>query len=117
MSNYGTFNQDKQTQTTKYYSLGMLSESINTSDNTSNQNINHLNFANQTYFEHFKDSITYCGKSIKASFFFFVHAIWPDLFTQSGSQCIHELSDTIKYKYNKRMEELHLVESNCHDEI
>lgn len=124
MSNYGTFHQDKQTQTTEYYhSFDILSESIHTdfSINKDNNNIhhnknsffNHLNFANQSYLEHFRDAISYSGQSIKAGLFFFIHALWPDLFTQSGSQCVHELSETIRLKYNKRMEELN--ESKPHD--
>jgi hypothetical protein len=66
----------------------------------------HLDFAGQTYFEHFKDAMKYSCKSFKASFFFFIHALIPDIFTQSGSNCVHELSDTIKDKYNKRMTQL-----------
>ena len=115
MSLYGTFNQDKQTQTDNYYSFEKLSESIDTNNSSnidtnikkSKSFFNHLDFANQSYLEHFTDSIKYCGRSIKASFFFFIHAFWPDIFTQSGSNCIHNLSETIQYKYNKRVEELH----------
>lgn len=115
MSNYGTFNQDKQTQT-NYHTFGILADPLEHNSNLNNKSFfNHLNFANQSYFEHFKDSISYCGQSIKASFFFFIHSIWPDFFTQSGSQCIHQLSETIQYKYNKRMEELH--HQNSHIEI
>lgn len=66
----------------------------------------HLQFAGQTYFEHFKDAMKYSYKSLKASFYFLVHALMPDVFTQSGSKCVHELSDTIKEKYNKRIVEL-----------
>lgn len=72
--------------------------------NTTNQS--HLEFAGQTYSEHFKDSLKYSCKALKASFYFFIHALIPDVFTQSGSNCIHELSDTIKEKYNKRTIEL-----------
>ena len=28
---------------------------------------NHLSFAGQSYFTHFRDSMKYCGKSVKAS--------------------------------------------------
>lgn len=67
---------------------------------------NHLDFAGQTYYEHFVDAIKYSCKSFKASFFFFVHAFIPNVFTQSGSNCIHELSDTIKDKYKTRMTQI-----------
>ena len=66
----------------------------------------HLVFANQSYFEHFKDSIKYSGQSFKASFMFFCHAFWPDIFQQSGSITIRELNDTIVEKYEKRMKEI-----------
>lgn len=66
----------------------------------------HLEFAGQTYSEHFVDAMKYSCKSFKASLFFFIHALIPDLFTQSGSKCVHELSDTIKDKYKKRIDQL-----------
>ena len=72
----------------------------------------HLEFAGQTYFEHFKDAMKYSYKSLKASFYFFVHALIPDVFAQSGSKCVHELSDTIKEKYNIRIAELNNNLSN-----
>ena len=66
----------------------------------------HLDFAGQTYSEHFVDAMKYSCKSFKASLFFFTHALIPDLFTQSGSNCVHELSDIIKDKYKKRIDQL-----------
>ena len=66
----------------------------------------HLDFAGQTYSEHFIDAMKYSCKSFKASLFFFIHALIPDLFTQSGSNCVHELSDIIKDKYKKRIDQL-----------
>lgn len=67
---------------------------------------NHLDFANQTYFEHFCDSMKYSIKSTIASFYFFWHAIWPDIYTKSGSNIIHDLSNIIYDKYDKRMCEI-----------
>jgi len=66
----------------------------------------HLSFANQSYFQHFRDSIKYSFMSFKASFCFFVHSIWPDIYIKSGSEIVHELSGIIKEKYNKRIKEL-----------
>ena len=66
----------------------------------------HLAFANQTYFEHFKDAIKYSFISLKASFVFFCHAIWPDIFIKTGSHTVHELSKTISEKYQKRIREI-----------
>jgi hypothetical protein len=59
----------------------------------------HLQFANQTYFEHLKDSMKYSWKSLKASFFFFIHGIVPDVYTDAGSVEIHKLETIIQHKY------------------
>lgn len=107
---YGTFHTDKQTQTDDYQSFMPLdSESIKSINIKNNDKyfFKHLNFANQSYCQHFKDSFSYSYQSFKASLCFLIHAFWPDIFTQSGSQCVHNLSDTIKDKYNKRIEELY----------
>jgi hypothetical protein len=61
----------------------------------------HLIKANQTYFEHFQDSLFYFRKSLKATFYFFVHALYPDLFEFSGSKEIFELHEAIVNKYKK----------------
>lgn len=61
----------------------------------------HLEEAAQTYMEHFKDSISYSLRSIKATFYFFVHAISPDTFTKKGSDEIFELNDVLKEKLKK----------------
>lgn len=66
----------------------------------------HLEFANQTYWQHFGDSMSYFFQSCKSSFFFFFHAFWPDIFITSGSKTIHNLSKTIKNKYKTRIEEI-----------
>lgn len=66
----------------------------------------HLTFANQTYWEHFYDSIGYFKKSFCASFYFLCHAFWPDIFEKVGSKTIYELNDTIKTKYKIRIVEI-----------
>ena len=68
----------------------------------------HLVFANQTYWEHFCDSLGYFKSSICASFYFFCHAFCPDIFEQSGSKKINELNDKIQMKYTKRIGEIKL---------
>lgn len=68
----------------------------------------HLIFANQTYWEHFCDSLGYFKSSICASFYFFCHAFFPDIFEQSGSKKINELNDKIQMKYIKRIGEIKL---------
>ena len=69
----------------------------------------HLEFANQSYFEHFRDSLFYCGVSLKSAFYFFCHSVWPDSFQQNGSETIHYLSNIIYEKYQQRIEELHRI--------
>ena len=58
----------------------------------------HLEFARQSYFEHFKDAMEFYGLSCKASFFFFIHAINPNVFEKSGSDTIYKLSQLIAKK-------------------
>ena len=89
--------------TTLPSSQEISSQEISSDDNTF---FKHLSFANQSYFEHFSDSIKYCGTSLKGAFYFFCHAFWPDIFQQNGSETIHQLSSTISDKYQKRMAEL-----------
>lgn len=62
---------------------------------------NHLNEVDQDYWAHFRDSIKYCGMSLKSAFFFFIHSMWPDLFIKNGSETILELSNIITEKYNE----------------
>lgn len=60
----------------------------------------HLRFANQTYIEHMKDSLHYSWLSFKASFYFFIHAIYPDVFHHNGSDAITTINDEILEKYS-----------------
>ena len=62
--------------------------------------ISHLEKNNQTYFEHFKDSMSYSGQAFKASFYFFIHGFVPETFQSNGSDTIFYLNNTIKQKYN-----------------
>ena len=52
----------------------------------------HLNEDNKTYYEHFKETMTHSTKSFKASFMFFIHAIWPDVYTESGYSEISDIN-------------------------
>lgn len=60
----------------------------------------HLNKVEQTYYDHFRDSIGYSWRAFKSSLCFFVHAIWPDVFVTSGSDTIMKLHETIRDKYD-----------------
>jgi hypothetical protein len=57
---------------------------------------NHLDVVGKTYTEHFSDSISYSWKCCKSSFYFLVHAIYPDIFKTSGSDTILNLSDNFR---------------------
>lgn len=52
---------------------------------------NHLLSTEQNYWTHFKNSMLYSYTSAKASFYFFVHAIYPDFFEFKGSKAVYEL--------------------------
>ena len=60
--------------------------------------MSHLEDNNQTYFEHLKNSLSYSWKSTKASFYFFIHAFIPCIFTSSGSTIIKEVHERVSMK-------------------
>lgn len=62
-------------------------------------NFNHLQKIQQGYYEHFCDAIFYSWTSFKASFCFFVHSFYPDLFESDGSNYIKCLKEIIDEKY------------------
>lgn len=64
----------------------------------------HLQDVDQSYFEHLKDSLYYCYLSLKASYYFLLHGIYPDIYTSAGSRQIYDLYIVILEKY-KEMEE------------
>ena len=53
----------------------------------------------QNYFEHGKDSLYYSYISGKASFYFLIHALYPDVYLTNGSKTINDLNATIMQKY------------------
>jgi hypothetical protein len=64
--------------------------------------MSHLQEANQTYFQHFKDSIGYSFTSLKCSFYFAVHAFFPGMCQSSGSTAVKELNETLQKKLLSR---------------
>lgn len=58
----------------------------------------HLTEANQSYFDHFVDSIGYSFKAFKAVWYFTIHAFLPDFYTYNGSASIKELNDILQEK-------------------
>lgn len=63
----------------------------------------HLVFANQSYFEHFRDAMYYSWLSYKSSIYFFIHAFWPDILQFDGSHTVFKLRDILIEKYNKNI--------------
>lgn len=95
-----------QTNYDFYTSFKALPESIDLEFESEDVYFKHLAFANQTYWQHFMDSIKYSFISLKASFYFFCHAVWPDIFIKNGSETINALSERIYKKYQKRIQEI-----------
>ena len=62
---------------------------------------NHLKYVKQTYLEHFMDAFSYSCRAFKSGFYFFVHALWPDMFEFNGSREIEELNSILIYKRRK----------------
>jgi len=71
-------------------------------DFINSKRFNHLDTVGQTYTEHFSDSMSYSFESFKGSFYFFIHAIYPDVFTTAGSSTILNLSENIEYKLSRQ---------------
>lgn len=61
----------------------------------------HLTRVKQHYWQHFFDAISYSFMAFKASGFFFVHAVFPDLFEFNGSREIANLNTILVNKKNK----------------
>ena len=58
----------------------------------------HLTQVNQTYLHHFFHATSYSFTSFKASLYFLVHAIFPDLFVFNGSREIEQLNNILVYQ-------------------
>ena len=93
-----------------------MENSNNIEKNNKKYFFNHLNIINQSYCSHFCDAMKYCGISLKASFFFFIHAFWPDFFISNGSEAIFRLNDIIVEKY-RIFNEQNKVETNVVENI
>jgi hypothetical protein len=62
---------------------------------------NHLDKVKQTYLEHFCEGMTYSFMSLRASCYFFVHSLNPDLFEFDGSMQIEKLNKELMDKKMK----------------
>ena len=65
--------------------------------------MDHLTRVKQDYWSHCFDAMAYSFTALKASFYFFVHAIFPDLFEFDGSREIEKL-DNILISKKKKLE-------------
>ena len=63
----------------------------------------HLEDAQQTYFEHMGDALSYAGKSASASAYFFIHALFPCLLTDAGSSQIGKLNQVLSAKHDEML--------------
>ena len=70
----------------------------------------HLGALNMTYIKHLKMSMNYSFYSLKSSYYFFIHALYPDIYLQDGSKNIHNLSNVIRY--NEFLQKRKLANSN-----
>jgi hypothetical protein len=61
----------------------------------------HLKYVKQGYFKHLFDAFGYSFISLKASIYFFIHGIFPDLFEFNGSNEIQNLNTVLT---NKKLE-------------
>jgi Family of unknown function (DUF6356) len=68
--------------------------------------IDHLTFANQTYFQHMHDALRYSWMSLKSCVYFAIHAFFPNSLQHNGSDTIVALNDELLLKYEKCIEQL-----------
>lgn len=65
----------------------------------------HLRFMGQSYWKHFQQTMTHSGRCVKCSFYFFMHALWPDWYQHTASDIIVQLNDEILAGYEQRFDE------------
>lgn len=74
------------------------------------KNLKYLDFVDQTYTSHMKERMKYCRKALKASFYLFINAFFPNKFTYRGTDIIIFLGEDILDKYfevlNKQAEKI-----------
>ena len=61
---------------------------------------NHLKQTNETYFQHFKESINISYKLLKASSFAFIHAFYPDIYQTSASNICRDIIKNVDQRKN-----------------
>lgn len=61
----------------------------------------HLAEAKQSYQAHFKDAINFSLTAVRASFYLFVHAIYPDVYRHKGSETLDKLKQQMDKKSKK----------------
>jgi hypothetical protein len=69
---------------------------IGNKENDNTYIFNNLNDKKCSYIKHFKHASYYSCMSFKASFYFLVHAFYPDFYTETGSTTIDLLNNEIK---------------------
>jgi hypothetical protein len=59
---------------------------------------NHLLKIKQSYFQHLFDALSFSFISLKASFIFLIHGLYPDIFETKGGELIENIYLTIQKK-------------------
>lgn len=75
----------------------------------------HLEQNNQTYWEHNKDALSYSKKAIKASFYFLIHAFFPEKYKSNGSREISNINSSIQMKMDSLNE--YITNTNINKKI
>ncbi len=60
----------------------------------------HLHHAGEGYFEHMLFPLKMAGRLVVIAFVVFVHAIFPFLFTRTGSNMFNQLHDELQQRLN-----------------
>jgi hypothetical protein len=58
----------------------------------------HLENEKICYFKHFKRALKLSLMCLQASFYLFIHAIYPDVYEYTGTQIIKNINNNIKDK-------------------
>ena len=61
----------------------------------------HLQEVKQSYIQHLFDTLFYCKYTLYATFCFFLHGIYPDIYTKEGSATLRFILSQIDNKMKK----------------
>tara|TARA_B100000214_G_scaffold328412_1_gene267538 strand:+ start:474 stop:677 length:204 start_codon:yes stop_codon:yes gene_type:complete len=64
------------------------------------KSFNHLNDADMSYGAHLRQAMRYYVLAQRAALCLFLHALWPDIYTDTASSIINDLSKEFLEKKN-----------------